>query len=206
MEKLISIKVKMFILIIGLIVITKANLRSQDYVYVGKDSIQIINSMMEYHLDNIKDSLEFESITFEQKKERKYSLRQLYDSLSKIYLPYKFNLISGSTYYDGSLNSQMFFLVDSITIYTLWVFIPDSLYLKSKLRGITGKRSYKINKDLLEFKDFGILAFKDKKHIKKLNQNYKKDPSYLNDHPFYQEYLKLLKKKYGKQKDKKNKK
>lgn len=189
-------KLSKIIMFIFFFVISSNCLKCEEFVYVDHDSIRIVNYMMKYHLDFIKNSIEYENITFHKPENRTYTLRELYDSLKSIYLPFNTNTTVRSIWYEGGLNSMNWFLVDSNTIYTLWIFIPDSIFLNSDILQKMDTTSQFGIDEILKFEDFGVLAYKDKENIKFLNDLYKKDPSNLDDDEFYLEYLKLLKQKY----------
>ncbi|MBX3044626.1 MAG: hypothetical protein KIT33_01410 [Candidatus Kapabacteria bacterium] len=175
-------KLSKIMLVIYFFVISSNCLKCEEFAYVGDDSIRIVNYMMKYHLDFIKNSIEYENITFHKPENRTYTLRELYDSLKSIYLPFNTNTTVRSIWYEGGLNSMNWFLVDSNTIYTLWIFIPDSLFLNSGLlQKMETTSKIRIN-EILKFEDFGVLAYKDKKisFIK-------------NDELLGKEYLNLLK-------------
>lgn len=182
---------KIFITIIILILFNSEKLQADQFMKIGNDSVRIINPMMFYHLDLLKLKHKFEDITF--KEYNSNSLQSIYDSLSNLYVPFKkYYAITSLWDYKIGLNVAFNFLIDSNTIYTLWVFIPDSIY--------DGRYFFKSNlmKKLFGLNRYGILAFKDSTHIKDLNQIYADDPKAYTNDDFYKEYLQLLKKKYGK--------
>jgi len=174
------------VIIFSLFVNSKSTF-SQKYEYIGKDSILIINPMMYYHLDLLKHKHNFEGITF--KEYNTNSFKSIYDSLSSLYVPFK-KYYAGQSLWDYKigLNVAFDFLIDSNTSYSLWIFIPDSIY---------DSRSYfksNLMKKLFSLRKFGIVAFKDSSHFKALNEIYKENKQDMKENEFYIEYKELLKK------------
>jgi len=188
--------IKMVIFFILIFVYTESN--GQEYVYIGKDSIKIINPMMSYHLSFIKDSFALEPITFRIYNDG--SFKQIYDSLSRIYLIFDYTISGLNPKEDSSgLNLSYYFLVDSNVIYNLWIFIPDKIHRFGDLC----RRNFL--KKLFSLKEFGLIAFKDSEHINFLNEEYKTNPKdeFLKNDEFFKEYKKLLIKLNKKKKEQK---
>jgi len=191
-----SEKIIIFITIILIISNGNTELIGDEYIKISDDSVRIINPMMSYHLDLLKHKHNFEDITF--KEYNTNSFKMIYDSLSSLYIPFK-KYYAGQSLWDYKIGLKVTFdfLIDSNTSYSLWIFIPDSIY--------DSRRYFKSNlmKKLFKLKKFGIVAFKDSTHIKDLNEIYKNDNQSINENYFYLEYKKLLKKLHKKNKSKK---
>ncbi len=189
-------KIIIFITIILIISNGNTELIGDEYIKISDDSVRIINPMMSYHLDLLKHKHNFEDITF--KEYNTNSFKMIYDSLSSLYIPFK-KYYAGQSLWDYKIGLKVTFdfLIDSNTSYSLWIFIPDSIY--------DSRRYFKSNlmKKLFKLKKFGIVAFKDSTHIKDLNEIYKNDNQSINENYFYLEYKKLLKKLHKKNKSKK---
>jgi len=189
-------KIIIFITIILIISNGNTELIGDEYIKISDYSVRIINPMMSYHLDLLKHKHNFEDITF--KEYNTNSFKMIYDSLSSLYIPFK-KYYAGQSLWDYKIGLKVTFdfLIDSNTSYSLWIFIPDSIY--------DSRRYFKSNlmKKLFKLKKFGIVAFKDSTHIKDLNEIYKNDNQSINENYFYLEYKKLLKKLHKKNKSKK---
>ncbi|HRP03264.1 MAG TPA: hypothetical protein PLE30_11510 [Candidatus Kapabacteria bacterium] len=187
MEKYPNRKLKIKLLIILIILmsfpINSCYVYCQNYEYIGKDSILIINRMMAYHLDFLKQNKTFEEITF--KKYYNHSFKRIYDSLNNLYVPFKEYSLEGDIKAGNDMSGlsvAFTFLADTNINYSLWVFIQDSIYHFDQLtKSDVKKKLFKLNK-------FGILAFKDT--INRNNQD------------FSEEYKNLLKKLHKKKKKK----
>ncbi|HRP03142.1 MAG TPA: hypothetical protein PLE30_10895 [Candidatus Kapabacteria bacterium] len=183
--------ITIMILIIASFLINFNSVYNQRYDSIGKDSILIVNSTMSYRLFYLKNNLSFEDLTF--KKFDTISFKGLYDSLRSIYEPFSHPLIYADINEDDGMHGLEVcfeFLIDSTSIFNLWVYIPDNIYKYQELnRSNVLKKLYKISK-------FGIIAFKDSIEKKRLSSQNSKSI-------FYKEYLKGLKKLHKKKKKKK---
>ncbi|MFA6571058.1 MAG: hypothetical protein WCT77_07455 [Bacteroidota bacterium] len=179
------------IVLAATVFIFTASLYCQEYVKVGNDSIEIINWKMHYHLGFYKEKFKLEDCSFNYYKNNNF--KHLYDSLSSIYLPFKFKIKAVG---DGS-NIVFFFLVDSCVVYNLQIFIPDSIYKYVELNN-----ERKLNKILPKLSRFGILAFKDSNVCSEIQSLYEllmndgvSLQEVIDDHPIFKEYYQLLQKR-----------
>jgi len=174
-------KIIIFITIILIISNGNTELIGDEYIKISDYSVRIINPMMSYHLDLLKHKHNFEDITF--KEYNTNSFKMIYDSLSSLYIPFK-KYYAGQSLWDYKIGLKVTFdfLIDSNTSYSLWIFIPDSIY--------DSRRYFKSNlmKKLFKLKKFGIVAFKDSTHIKDLNEIYKNDNQQINENYFSLSY------------------
>jgi hypothetical protein len=153
----------------------------------AKDSIEIINPKMSYHMKYYVNSFkhELEPISYNYYKYNNF--KHLFDSLSTIYTPFKFRIKFRSP---DEGNFVFFFLVDSCTQYFLQIFIPPNTLSYRELN------DNKYIDKLFKLKKYGILAFKldyCKEVEKKLSMAPEKE--WLRDDVIYREYKQLLKSK-----------
>jgi hypothetical protein len=184
--------VKIILLIFTLSLFFETNtIYCVEYEHIGNDSIKIINNMMSYHLFFLKHDKYFESITFKEYNINSFKI--IYDSLCKLYIPFNhYDLeedIKVSNEMRG-LSVAFTFIIDSNTLYNLWIFIPDNIYRFDQLiKSDVKKKLYKLN-------IFGILAFKDSIKVENLDIENSKKPGIT----FYKEYHRALKKLYQRNK------
>ena len=103
---------------------------------VGKDTICIINQTMSKNLSLIlRSSFKLDSISY--KNFILTPFQNIYDSLSKLFMPIKYYFISHDIipYNDGvegneilGINVFFEFLIDSNTKFNICVYIPDNIF------------------------------------------------------------------------------